>query len=44
MDSAEKSSRRLVFSIGIGGMFVVFLIRLVQLQVLYQEEYGKKSE
>jgi len=40
----ESPPRRGVFLIGIGIIFVVFLFRLVQLQLLYQDVYGKKSE
>lgn len=39
-----SGSRRFVFAGAIILMFVVFLARLVQLQILYQDEYGKRSE
>jgi penicillin-binding protein 2 len=43
-DSFLSYSRSKVFVAGIGLIFVVFLIRLLQLQFLYQDVYGKKSE
>jgi penicillin-binding protein 2 len=38
------ASRRLIFFIAIGIVFTLFVSRLIQLQVLYGEEYGRKSE
>ena len=43
-DVPEISSRRMFFIGMILAMFTVFVARLVQLQVLYQDVYGKKSE
>jgi penicillin-binding protein 2 len=40
----ETSSRKIVFFVAIGVVFTVFLLRLVQLQLLYSDVYGKKSE
>ncbi len=40
----EHTGKRFLFVWIIGTMFMVFFGRLVQLQVLYQDEYGKKSE
>ena len=40
----ESSSRKIVFFIAIGIVFAVFFLRLVQLQLLYSDVYGKKSE
>ncbi len=40
----ELSSRKIVFFIAIGIVFAVFFLRLVQLQLLYSDVYGKKSE
>jgi penicillin-binding protein 2 len=42
-DFLEQSKRR-VFYAAIGTVFLVFVGRLVQLQVVYQDVYGKKSE
>lgn len=36
--------RTRVFYAAIGGVFLLFTVRLVQLQIIYQDEYGKKSE
>ncbi|MDI6767740.1 MAG: penicillin-binding protein 2 [Bacteroidota bacterium] len=41
---AESSTRKIVFYTAIGIVFFVFLARLIQLQVLYADVYGKKSE
>jgi penicillin-binding protein 2 len=41
---SEHTGRRTIFVWIIGAVFAVFFGRLVQLQVLYQDEYGKKSE
>ena len=43
-ETTDTSPRKTPFLILIGIVFVVFLFRLVQLQVLYQDVYGKKSE
>jgi penicillin-binding protein 2 len=40
----DHNGRRVLFLWIIGAVFTVFFGRLVQLQVLYQDEYGKKSE
>ncbi len=40
----RQTSRNSIFYLAIGGIFLVFLIRLLQLQFLYQDVYGKKSE
>ena len=44
LGTGEYTARRYIFFWIIAAVFSVFLGRLVQLQVLYQEEYGKKSE
>ncbi|HYQ87840.1 MAG TPA: penicillin-binding protein 2 [Bacteroidota bacterium] len=44
METSESSSRRTIFSLLVGLLFVFLLARLVQLQFLYQDVYGKKSE
>jgi penicillin-binding protein 2 len=44
MDSFELSSRKNIFFKGLTILFLVFLVRLIQLQILYQDVYGKKSE
>ena len=41
---SETSSRKVVFFISIGVIFALFLFRLIQLQVLYADIYGRKSE
>jgi penicillin-binding protein 2 len=41
---SDTSSRKTAFFVLVGIVFIVFLFRLIQLQVLYQDEYGKKSE
>lgn len=43
-ETAEQPSRRVFFLFLIGMIFVIFLFRLLQLQLLYQDIYGKKSE
>jgi len=43
-DANDTYSRKTAFNVLIGIVFVVFLFRLIQLQVLYQDVYGKKSE
>lgn len=43
-DGLEQSSRKRFFFIAIGIVFTIFLGRLLQLQLLYQDVYGKKSE
>jgi penicillin-binding protein 2 len=43
-DLIESSSRKTFFLVIIGIMFLVFVGRLLQLQFLYQDVYGKKSE
>lgn len=43
-DPLEPSNRRRIYFFGIAIMFAVLLFRLIQLQVLYQDVYGKKSE
>jgi len=40
----EVPIRQKIFIAGIAVMFILFLGRLVQLQILYQDVYGKKSE
>jgi len=44
MENTESPKRRIVFIVAIAVMFVVLLGRLIQLQFLYQDVYGKKSE
>jgi penicillin-binding protein 2 len=45
MNDIDFAPRRKVFFYGlIGFVVVVYFIRLIQLQVVYEEEYGKKSE
>lgn len=44
MESFEFSSRKSIFFKGLTILFLVFLARLIQLQILYQDVYGKKSE
>ncbi len=43
-DPNEPVSRRRIFYVGVAIMFTVLLFRLIQLQVLYSDVYGKKSE
>ncbi len=43
-DGLEQFSRKRIFFIAIGIVFTIFLGRLLQLQLLYQDVYGKKSE
>lgn len=43
-DETGTSERRELFVYGLSAVFIVFLARLVFLQILYQGEYGKKSE
>lgn len=43
-ETIETSSRKSFFIVVIGIMFFIFLGRLLQLQFLYQDVYGKKSE
>jgi penicillin-binding protein 2 len=43
-DEVKGNSRRTFFIAVLTIMFIVFVGRLLQLQFLYQEEYGKKSE
>ncbi|HZY10444.1 MAG TPA: penicillin-binding protein 2 [Bacteroidota bacterium] len=43
-ENLEITKRRNTFYIGLVLLFVVFLGRLAQLQLLYQDVYGKKSE
>ena len=40
----EGRPRDHVFFIGIAVVFAVFLFRLIELQILYKDVYGKKSE
>lgn len=40
----SPSSRRIIFFVAVGLVFTLFVSRLVQLQLLYGEEYGRKSE
>ena len=40
----EIYSRKTNFYVGIAIIFLLLFSRLVQLQFLYQDEYGKKSE
>ncbi|MBI1803237.1 MAG: penicillin-binding protein 2 [Ignavibacteriae bacterium] len=44
MENTESPKRRIAFIVAIGFMFIVLLGRLIQLQFLYQDVYGKKSE
>ena len=44
MDQHVFSSRKHVFFFAIGALFVIFLGRLIQLQILYQDVYGRRSE
>lgn len=43
-NSFEESNRKRLFVWGIAMMFVLFFGRLLQLQILYHDVYGKKSE
>ena len=43
-ENVELPSRRIFFYAAITLVFIVFLGRLLQLQLLYHEDYGKKSE
>lgn len=43
-ETFDTPKRRIVITAAIAAMFLVFLSRLVQLQLLYQDEYGRKSE
>lgn len=43
-DNLELTKRRNTLYIGIALLFILFIARLVQLQLLYQDVYGKKSE
>src|ERR1041385_2037142 len=43
-DKLETYSRKNIFYAGVGLLFLVFFIKLLQLQFLYQDVYGKKSE
>ncbi|MBI4546604.1 MAG: penicillin-binding protein 2 [Ignavibacteriae bacterium] len=40
----QPTSRKIFFYTFFSALFLVFLFRLAQLQILYQDEYGKKSE
>ncbi|MFI5251856.1 MAG: penicillin-binding protein 2 [Bacteroidota bacterium] len=40
----EISRRDQIFSVGIAILFLIFFMRLLQLQILYKDIYGKKSE
>jgi penicillin-binding protein 2 len=44
MEEFQPSSRRTAFFTIIGLLFLVAVGRLIQLQILYQDVYGKKSE
>src|ERR1043166_2218190 len=44
MQDIREASRRKMFFFIIGLMFFAFTIRLLQLQFIYQDVYGKKSE
>ncbi len=44
MDRPEQTSRKVAFTAVVIIAFAVLLGRLIQLQVLYQDVYGKKSE
>ena len=44
IEQSESPARQKIFLLGIGIMFALFLGRLVQLQILYHDVYGKKSE
>ncbi len=43
-DIVDTYSRKHVFYIAVGVILLLFITRLVQLQVIYQDVYGKKSE
>jgi len=44
IEASESSTRKNVFFLCIGVISVIFLARLVQLQLLYADVYGRKSE
>lgn len=44
MSSETSIVRDKLFFLGIALLYVIFLVRLVQLQILYKDVYGKKSE
>ncbi len=44
MENPEPSSRKFVFLTVLGLLFIIAVGRLIQLQILYQDVYGKKSE
>lgn len=44
MENAEPSSRKFAFLTVVGLLFFIAVGRLIQLQILYQDVYGKKSE
>ena len=44
LDDINIYSKRRATEVVIGAMFLLFLARLYQLQLIYQPEYGKKSE
>src|ERR1051326_6157249 len=44
MEKHEFPSRKRFFYLAIGALFAIYLGRLIQLQILYQDVYGKKSE
>ena len=43
-EQLDISSRKGLFFIALGIMFIGFFVRLVQLQIVYQDLYGKKSQ
>ncbi|HUN65994.1 MAG TPA: penicillin-binding protein 2 [Bacteroidota bacterium] len=44
MDVSDFTSRKNIFFKGLTILFLILLGRLIQLQILYQDVYGKKSE
>jgi penicillin-binding protein 2 len=44
LDSTTIYTKRRVMYVALGAVFVIFTGRLYQLQLIYQPEYGKKSE
>lgn len=40
----ELGRRKQIFSIAIAVIFILFTVRLIQLQIVYRDTYGKKSE
>lgn len=44
MENFDPASRRIAFLTILGMLFIIAVGRLIQLQILYQDVYGKKSE